>query len=88
METKNFIITEKGKKSGLTIDKIIREVNQIVCATEYDINGQSSLYASSYFKGSCLLGVSISAANGSEIECFVKWWLGNGYLEEVIIENE
>ena len=86
-QTKKFIITEKGKKNGLTVDKIIREVNQIVCATEYDINGQSTLYASSYFKGNCLLGVSISADNESEIECFVKWRRNNGYLEEVFTKD-
>ena len=82
MVTKNFIITEKGKKNGLTIDGIIREVDHIVCATEYDIYGQSTLYANSYFKGNCLLGVSISADKESEIECFVKWRVDNGYLEK------
>ena len=82
MEKKKFIITEKGKKSGLTIDRIIGEVNQIVCATEYDIDGQSTLYASSYFKCNCLLGVSISANNLSEIESFTRWRLENGLLKE------
>jgi len=83
MVTKNFIITEKGKKNGYTIDGIIREVDHIVCATEYDIYGQSTLYASSYFEGNRLLGVSISADKESEIESFVKWRIELGYLEEV-----
>ena len=87
-QAKIFIVTANGKKNGLSIDKIIREVNQIVCATEYDINGQSTLYASSYFKGSCLLGVSISADNGSELDSFVKWRVDNGFLKEVVNEDE
>jgi len=83
MVTKNFIITEKGKNNGYTIDGIIREVDHIVCATEYDYYGQSTLHASSYFKDNCLLGVSISADSESEIECFVKWRIERGYLKEV-----
>ena len=83
MVTKNFIITEKGKKNGYTIDGIIREVYHIACATEYDIYGQSSLYANSYCKGNCLLGVSISADKESEIDSFVKWRIEQGYMEKV-----
>lgn len=82
MITKNFVLTDKGRKAGYTIDSIIREVDHIVCATEYDIHGQSSLYANSYFKYNCLVGVSISADNESEIDAFTKYMIERGYLKE------
>ena len=82
MVTKNFIITKKGREDGYTDESIYREVNQIVCATEYDYNGQSSLYANSYFKDGCLVGVKISANNESEIDAFTKYMIERGYLIE------
>lgn len=82
MITKHFIITEKGRNIGLTIDSIIRDVDRIVCATEYDIHGQSSLYANSYFKGICRVGVDISADSEEEIDAYVKWRVDNGILKE------
>ena len=80
--TKHFIITEKGRKNGLSIDSIIRDVDHVVCATQYDIHGQSSLYANSYFKGNCLVGVDISADREEEIDAYVKWMVDNGTLKE------
>lgn len=82
MVTKNFILTDKGRKAGYTIDSIIREVDRIVCATEYDIYGQSSLYANSYFKNICRVGVSISADDEQEIDAFVKYMVKQEYLKE------
>ena len=82
MITKHFILTDKGRKAGYTIDSIIREVDHIVCATEYDIYGQSSLYANSYFKDNCLVGVSISADDEREIDAFVKHMAKHEYLKE------
>lgn len=82
MITKNFVLTDKGRKAGYTIDSIIREVDHIVCATEYDIHGQSSLYANDYFKDNCRVGVSISADNESEIDAFTKYMIERGYLTE------
>jgi hypothetical protein len=79
---KRFIITEKGRKNGLSDDSISRDISHIVCATEYDIYGQSTLYAMSYFKDSCLVGVRISADRESEIDNYVKWYVENGYLVE------
>lgn len=80
--TKHFIITEKGRKNGLSIDSIIRDVDHTVCATQYDIHGQSSLYANSYFKGNCRVGVDISADREEEIDAYVKWMVDNGTLKE------
>ncbi len=82
MITKNFILTDKGRKAGYTIDNIVREVDHIVCATEYDIYGQSSLYANSYFKDNCLVGVRISADDEREIDAFVKHMVKHEYLKE------
>lgn len=82
MITKHFIITEKGRKNGFSIDSIIRDVDHIVCATQYDMNGQSSLYANSYFKGNCRVGVEISADREEEIDAYVKWMVDNGTLKE------
>lgn len=82
MITKHFIITEKGRKFGLTIDSIIRDVDYTVCATQYDIHGQSSLYANSYFKGNYKVGVDISSDKEEEIDAYVKWMVDNGTLKE------
>lgn len=82
MITKNFILTDKGRNAGYTIYGILREVDRIVCATEYDIYGQSSLYANSYFKGNCLVGVSISADDERQIDAFVKYMVKQEYLKE------
>ena len=82
MITKNFFLTDKGRKAGYTIDSIFREVDHIVCATEYDIYGQSSLYANSYFKDNSLVGVSISADDEREIDAFVKHMVKHEYLKE------
>jgi len=82
MVTRNFILTEKGCKAGYSIYGIFREVDRIVCATEYDIYGQSSLYANSYFKDHRLVGVSISADNEKQIEDFVDYEVKQGYLKE------
>lgn len=82
MATKNFIITKKGRENGYSDESICREVDRIVCATQYDYYGQSSLYANSYFKDSCLVGVFISADKESEIDNFVKYMVDRGYLVE------
>ena len=82
MNTKNFIITDKGRKAGYTVDGIIREVNHIVCASEYDYYGQVHLYANSYFKNQCLVGVCISAEKEIEIDRYVDFCIKKGYLIE------
>lgn len=82
MVTKNFILTDKGRKAGYTIDSIIREVDHIVCASEYDFYGQSSLYANSYFKDNCRVGVSISSDDEQEIDAFVRYMVKHEYLKE------
>lgn len=79
---KRFIITGKGRKNGLSEDSISRDISHIVCATEYDYYGQSTLYAMSYFKDNCLVGVRISAKRESEIDNYVNWYVENGYLVE------
>jgi len=80
--TRYFILTDKGRNAGYTIDSIISEVDHIVCASEYDYYGQVHLYANYYFKGNCLVGVFISG-NESTIDNFVKFRLERGYLKEV-----
>lgn len=79
--TRYFILTDIGRKAGITIEGIIREVDHIVCASEYDYYGQVHLYANSYFKDNCLVGVFISG-NESVIENFVKFRIERGYLKE------
>lgn len=81
MITKHFIITDKGRNAGYTIDGIILEVDHIVCASEYDYYGQVHLYANSYFKDNCLVGVSISGKE-SVIDNFVKYCIEREYLKE------
>ena len=84
MVTKNYRITDKGKQNGLTIEQIHRDIDHIVCATQYDIYGQSSLYGNYHFKDNCLLGVSISADTESEIDNYVDTWVNRlHYLEEI-----
>lgn len=82
MVTKSFIITDKGRKAGVTCDEISKEVNRIVCATEYDYYGQIPLYANSYFKDNNLVGVRISANNECAIDNFVKYMVEHDYLTE------
>lgn len=79
--TRNFIITDKGRENGITSDSIAREASHIVCASQYDYFGQVDIYASSYFKNNCLVGVSITA-KGSVIDNFIGWRVKNGYLIE------
>lgn len=81
MISKHFILTKEGRDAGYTIDSIISNIDHIVCATEYDIHGQSSLYANSYFKGVCRVGVSIYG-NEEEIDAFTKYMIERKYLEE------
>ena len=80
--TKSFIITDKGRKAGVTCDEISKEVNRIACATEYDYYGQIHLYASSYFKDNNLVGVRISADKECIMDNVVKYMVEQGYLME------
>lgn len=82
MKTKNYIITEKGRKNGISADSIAREASHIVCASEYDYYGQVHIYASAYFKDHCLVGVSVSADNESTIDNFIGNRVKYGYLIE------
>ena len=79
--TRNFIITDKGRKNGITSDSIAREASHIVCASQYDYFGQVDIYASSYFKNNCLVGVSITAEN-IVIDNFIDHHIEYGYLIE------
>ena len=81
MITKHFILTDKGRKAGYTINSIYSEVDHIVCASEYDYYGQVHLYANSYFKNNCLVGVSIYGEE-SVIDNFVSYMVKQEYLKE------
>lgn len=80
---KNFIITDKGRDNGITDTSIIREIDRIVCRTEYDYYGQSSLYGSSYFQGNRLVGVTISGRE-EEVDWFADQYIELGYLKQVL----
>lgn len=80
--TKNFIITEKCRKAGFSDVHFQREVDHLVCASEYDYYGQVHLYCSSYFKGDCLVGVSFTAEKESIIDNYVETYIKLGYLVE------
>ena len=82
MITKNYIITEKGRKNGISDESIAREASHIVCASEYDYHGQVHIYASSYFKNNCLVGVSISAETETAVDNLVGNRVKYGYLIE------
>lgn len=81
MITKKFILTKKGREAGYTISGIHQDINRIVCATEYDIHGQSSLYSNDYFNGNNLVGVTLSG-NENEIDAYVKYMIEKEYLVE------
>ena len=50
MVTKNYIITDKARKNDFSSTRIHRDIDRIVCATEYEPSGQSSLYSTDYYK--------------------------------------
>lgn len=81
MIAKKFILTKKGRKAGYTISDICRDVDRIVCATEYDYYGQSSLHANGYFKNNSLVGVCLTG-NEEEIDAYTKYMVEKEYLVE------
>ena len=82
MVTKNFIITEKGRKNDFSSTRVHRDIDRIVCATEYEPSGQSSLYSTDYYKDNRKVGVSISANSEGAVESYAKAWIDLGYLQE------
>ena len=81
MIAKKFILTKKGREAGYTISDICRDVDRIVCATEYDYYGQSSLHANGYFKNNSLVGVILSG-NEEEVDSYTKYMVEKEYLVE------